>query len=253
MFVRFTPDGNEGDALDGAIKEADKATKTPDEQAAIDKARKDEQQLEQERSNTLRANESAKQAQANADAALAANAELKQQLAAATAKAAEAGITNVELDESQYEGTDLALVRKIKALDAKIDAKDARIEGLETNAADTAKQARSDAAKVASNAAYDEILTDLDAEYGADCRNEAIKAFEALNEKGEVPTGKPAKATRMLEKCYKDAKALKDKETPAKKTDLDIGGGGGVSETLTGKEIKEGSLDDVAKQHGADG
>lgn len=251
-FVRFTPDGNEGDALDGAIKEADKATKTPEQQAAIDNERKADQQLEQEQGNTRRANAAAQQAQADADAAVAANAELKQQLAAATAKAAEAGITNVELDESQYEGTDLALVQKIKAIDAKLEAKDTRIAGLEQKAIDMENQSKADAAKAESNSAYEEVLTDLDSEYGADCRNAALEKFNDLNTKGEIPQGKPAMATRILEKCYKDAKALKDKETPKPKADFDIGGGGGVSESLAGKEIKEGSLDEVAKQYGSD-
>lgn len=259
-FVRFTPDGNEGDGegegegdtLDNAIKEGEKAAKTPEEQAAIDTARKAEQQLEQERANTRRANETATTAQAELEVAQAETEKLQEKLEAAQAKAAEAGITDVELNEDDYTGTDLVLVRSIKALQEGVKAKDQRIAGLEKKATDFEEKAQIDSATAASNSAYEELLTDLDAEYGADCRNEAVKAFNALAAEGKVEKGKPAKTTRLLEKCYKDAKAAKakDKTTDKSRTDLDTGSGGGSAPNLTDVEIKDGSLDDVAKHYG---
>lgn len=254
-FVRFTPDGNEGegegDPLDNAIKEGEKAAKTPEEQAAIDTARKAEQQLEQEQSNTRRANETAKQAQDDLETAQAETVKLQEQLEAAQAKAAEAGITDAELNEDDYTGTDLALVRSIKAVKKQLDAKDQRITGLEKKATDFEKQVQIDSATAASAAAYEELLTDLDAEYGADCRNEAVKAFNALAADGKVEKGKPAKTTRLLEKCYKDAKAAKAKAKPTNRsgTDLNTGSGGGSAPNLAGVEINDGSLDDVAAQY----
>ena len=259
-FVRFTPDGTEGtegdeQVLDKAIESSEEAAKTPEEQAAIDTARQAEQQLEQERGNTRRANGATQQAQADLEAAQSETATLQEKLEAAQSKAAEAGIDNVELNEQDYTTTDIPLVRAINAIKKQLDAKDKRIACLEKKATGYEKQAHIDSATAASNSAYDELLTDLDAEYGADCRNEAVKAFNALRADGKVEKGRPAKATRALEQCYRDAKAAKAKNKSTSKSDLnlDTGSGGGSPANLAGVEIKDGSLDDVANQYAAAG
>jgi hypothetical protein len=63
---------------------------------------------------------------------------------------------------------------------------------------------------------YEEVLADLDSEYGADCRNAAVEMFNALASKGKVPDGNPAMATRIMERCYKEAKA----KQPVKKSHI---------------------------------
>ena len=257
-FVRFYPEGTEGtesddgDALDVAIEEGEKAERTPEEQSKIDKSRRNEQLLEQEQANSARANEAARQAQDSLESAKTANEQLKEQLAAAEAKAAEAGIGNTELDESDYEGTDLAMVKSIKALDAKIKAKDARIAGLEKKAMTYEQQQQQEIAIQQRNSAYEELLADLDTEYGTDCRNDAVKKFQELSAKGKVTKGNPAKATRIMEKCYKEVKAAKEKVNKDKSSlSLDSGSGGGNAPSLSGVKIKAGSLDDVQKQYAA--
>ena len=233
--------------LDDTIKDGEKAARTPEEQKAIDEARANEQQLEQERANVKRANETASQAQSELEAAQSENAALQEKLEAAQAKAAEAGIKDVELDESEYTGTDLALVQSIKNLNEKIDAKDKRIAASEKKIADYEAQGRKDQAKAARDSAYEELLGDLDDEYGADCRNDAVKKFNELIAEGKVPKGSTAKATRVMEKCYKDVKAAKSKDTKEKSSlPLDSGSGGGSAPNLSGAEIPDGlSLDDA--------
>lgn len=265
-FVRFYPNGSEDDDLnpekrhdeepveDGSIKEGEKKKEqkpSPAEQSAIDKARASEQQLEQEQANTARANEFARQAQSDLESAKSETEKLREQLATAEAKATEAGIATVELDEKEYEGTDLAMVKAIKGLGEKLKAKDKQIASLEKKAEGYEQQDRKDKATQASNSAYEELLGDLDGEYGADCRNEAVKQFNKLASEGKVPIGRPEKATRLMEKCYKDAKAAKtkdkaDKDKPS--LPLDSGSGGGETPNLSGVEIKEGSLDEVDAQ-----
>lgn len=259
-FVRFFPDGKEGAdddevVLDKAIASSEKAARTPEEQKAIDDARLNEQQLEQERSNTTRANETARQTQTDLDAAKAENENLKDELEAAKAKADEAGIESVELNEDDYQESpaDLAIVKAIKSTNAKLAAKDKQIANLEKKASGYETKARTDAVLTARNEAYSELLSDLDEEYGADCRNEAVKQFKQLGKDGKIPQNKTAKATRIMEKCYKDAKAAKakadthaDKKKPS--LSLDSGSGGGSSPNLSGTEIKEGSLDEVDAQ-----
>lgn len=258
-FVRFYPEGTEKkddekdakDALDEAIKTGEKAARTPEEQRQIDEARRNEQQLEQERSNAARANEATRQVQSDLESTKSENESLKEQLASAQVKAAEAGITDVELDEKEYEGTDLGLVRAIKGLKQTIDAKDDRISGLEKKAAAYEKQDHEDRAIQQRNSAYEELLSDLDEEYGPDSRNEALKKFNELVAQGKLPKGRPEKATRLLERCYKEAKAAKDKAKGTKDKSslpLDSGSGGGSTPNLSGTEIKEGSLDEVDAQ-----
>ncbi len=256
-FVRFTPEGTEGNddknaALDDAIKTGEDAAKTPDEQKAIDDARKAEQQLEQEQSNTRRANEATRQAQSNLEAAQSENDNLKEQLETAQAKADLAGIQDVTLNEDDYETvSDRKLVKAIKNIEAKQSAKDAEIASLAKKAAGYEQRELSKQAKAVSKENYEELLTGLDKDYGADCRNEAVTNFNALADAGKVDKGKPSKATRALEQCYKAVKAAKDKakaEADKKNLDLDTGSGGGSAVNLTGTEIKEGSLDEVDAQ-----
>lgn len=66
---------------------------------------------------------------------------------------------------------------------------------------------RSPEQKKAINTAYEELMADLDSEYGAQYRDEAIKLFSQLAAAGRIPKGKPAIATRIMERCYKEAKA----------------------------------------------
>ncbi|GEM_PF-3696294 len=76
-----------------------------------------------------------------------------------------------------------------------------REKGQHSSEQRTAEQER------ARNAQYEDLLTDLDTEYGADCRNAAVQKFNELASDGKVPKGNPAKATRIMERCYKEAKA----------------------------------------------
>lgn len=235
-------------------EEKDK-TEADNKKAEEDKVEfeKTRQRADQEAANAKKAREQLSESQSSLETAQTENEALKEQLAAAEKKAAEAGIEDVELDESQYQTTDIPLVRAIKSLKEKSKAKDERIAGLEKKASDFEEQGRKDKAIQARDEAYEELLTDLDGEYGADCRNEAVKKFDALILEDKVPKGNTAKATRILEKCYKDAKSAKAKDSKKDKSSLslDSGSGGGDAPNLSGVEIKEGSLDEVAAQYAA--
>jgi chromosome segregation ATPase len=263
-FVRFYPEGSEGDpddddknkdTLDSAIKEGEKADKEVSSDFDKEKQQADQAAANAAKATKVYARERDRADQAESELATArSEAEsLKEQLAAAEAKADEAGIADVELDESNYEGTDLALVKSIKALNEKLDTKDKRIAQLEKKATSYEEQDRKDKALQVRKSRYEELLTDLDGEYGPDCRNEAVKKFNELTAKGEVPKGNTAKATRIMERCYKEVKAAADSKSKDSAKDkssltLDSGSGGGSTPNLTSVEIKEGSLDEVDAQ-----
>ena len=146
----------------------------------------------------------------------------------------------------------MAIVRAVKANKEQLAAKDAEIAGLKKKASDYEAQVRKEKATQATNSAYEELLSDLDEEHGADNRNEAVAKFNELVAAGKVPKQNNIKATRIMERCYKEVKAAKEKETKAKdksELSLDSGSGGGTPPSLSGVEIKDGqSLDDAVKQ-----
>lgn len=242
-FVRFYPEGTEEkDALDGAIKDGEKAELEGNKE--WDKTR---QRADQEAANAKKAREELSETQTELETAQSETESLKAKLAEAETKAAQAGITEIKLDESEYQGTDLNLVRAIKSLKQELLASNKETKALKDKAAGYEDRDRKEQAKLAQNSNYEELLSDLDDEYGADCRNEALKKFNEMCKSGEVPKGNPTKATRAMEKCYKEVKA-KSKETKKSSLSLDTGSGGGNTPNLTGSNIKEGSLDDVDAQ-----
>jgi len=219
---------------------------------AEDKAKWDEQQqrADQEAANAKKARDELSVRQTELETAQSENESLKEQLEKAETKAAQAGIQDVDLDESEYQGTDLNIVRAINSLKQEQVAKNQKIESLEKKADGYEEQARKEQAQAASNSSYEELLTGLDTEYGADCRNDAVKKFNELIDKGDVPKGNPIKATRAMEKCYKEVKAANAKDPKKEKSSLslDTGSGGGSSPSLSGAVIPDGlSLDDAVE------
>ncbi len=244
--VRFLPEGSEG-AVDDALDDAENADLKDNK--AFDKVL---QQSQQHEGNAKRAKAEAEAATSQLTESKSEVADLKQQLAEANAKAETAGI-DIELNEADYSDTDLPLVKAIKALEKKIDSKDAVIDGLTKDAKESKADKASKQAQVDQEAQYQGLLNDMDEDYGPQYRNAAVTEFEALHKAGKV-TGGPAKATRMLEKCYKNAvKTETDKAVKAKKDGvrLDSGSGGeGSTSLMSGVELTEGSLEDVTAQAG---
>jgi hypothetical protein len=243
--VRFSPEGNE--AVDEAIKAAEEADLIGN--AAFDKV---QQKADQEKANAAKARERADAADANLAESNSTVEALKSQLAEATAKAAAGGI-DVKLDKSQYSDTDLPIVNAIEAINKKLEAKDVEINNLKQKATDFETNKANETAKANQDAQYQELLNDMDVDYGPEYRNAAVTAFEAKVAAGEVKGG-AAKATRILEKCYKDAvKVVKAKEADIEKgkVTLDSGSGGGTGVSFSGVELKSGSLEDVTSQAGA--
>lgn len=241
--VRFTPDGNE--AVDGALEDSAKADL--ENNPEFDKVR---QQAQQHEGNAKRARADADAATSQLTEANTENESLKAQLAEAKANAATGNVE--ELKESDYSDTDVAIVRTIKNLEKKLDAKSVEINNLKKKADDYETTNANDAAKAEQEAQYQGLLNDMDEDYGPQYRNAAVTAFDAKVKAGEV-TGGAAKATRILEKCYKDAvKAVKDKEADIAKgkVTLDNGSGGGSGMNYGGVELQAGSLEDVTAQAG---
>lgn len=232
------------DALDGAIKEGEKAELKDNKE--FEKTR---QRADQEAANAKKAREELSESQSELETAQSENESLKTKLAEAEDKAAQAGIKDVNLDESDFEGTDLQLVRAIKSLKEEQVVKDKEIKSLKDKAAGYEEQDRKDKEAQARNSNYEELLTGLDSEYGADCRNDAVAKFNEMIDKGEVPKGNPIKATRAMEACYKAVKAAQSTKKEKSSLPLDSGSGGGSSPSLSGTTIPDGLSLDEAVEH----
>ncbi len=91
----------------------------------------------------------------------------------------------------------------------------------------------------------EKILSDLDADFGAKFRNEAMKmAQKEVDETGKPPVGEFA-VYHLLKKYYKEAASKAPKKTDTTKVRVDTGSGG-VS--FNDGEVKEGSRKDVLNQ-----
>lgn len=241
-FARFIPDGNEDDGLDGAIDESNKADLKNNPE--FDKV---QQQADQERANATRAREESAEKTTQLEEANSTVASLQQQLEEARVDASKAGIDLDKLDEGDFSDTDVELVRHIKALGKKVKTVESKNKALEETADKFKTNEAKKAAASEKDRAYQDLLSDMDADYGPENRNEAVKTFEAKVAAGEVKGG-PAKATRILEKCYRDAAKASAATGKKKGVGLDPGSGGGSGITLSGLELTEGTLDEVAAQ-----
>lgn len=234
-------------ALDTAIADGEK-----DELKDNAEFNKEKQRADQESANARKARAELDQTTSKLTAAQTENATLKQELEDMKAKALEAGIETVDLKEDDYEGTDLKLVQAIKSLEKKLKLGQSEITKLNKSKNELEQQIKNDRATKARLSQYEQLLASLDDDYGADCRNSAVKKFSELSANGKVPKGDPVQATRIMEKCYKEAKAeiTKAKKDAEKKNklSLDPGSGGGARTSLSGIELKKGSLDEVAAQ-----
>lgn len=212
---------------------------------------KERQQRDQDAANQRKYQEAqaeADEARQEAQRLAQEKAELEQKLADAQLKAEEEGVVIPELDENEYQDTDVPIVKAIKGLQKALDAKDKRIKNLEKVKDDLLKERQEDAEKAARNKVYDGLLDDLDAEYGAQHRNAAVAAFDKLLKAGEVPKGNPAKATRIMEKCYKDVAAAAKKSKSDDSVNLDSGTGGNAPGSMSTLKLKPGSLEEVEAQ-----
>jgi len=254
--VRFYPDGNEGGdddiidadvalALDTAIADAAKAELKDNKE--WDKER---QRADQEAANARKARELASQVQSELESTRSEADQLKAELAKAKSEAAKAGIEDIELKEEEYDGSDLTLVKAIKSIKKEIAAKDTEIKNLQEANKKAEQATQQDKAAQKRNSDYEELLSALDNEFDADCRNEAVTKFNDLVSAGNVPKGNPAKATLIMAKCYKEVYATKHKGGKPNKSGLtlDTGSGGGARTNLAGSKLKKGSLDEVAAQ-----
>jgi len=213
-------------------------------QEDFDKAR---QRADQEAANAAKARQQAAEASQQLVAEQAKSNAMQTELDALKAKAEDQGI---DLNEEDFQDSDKTLVKAINALEAKFEASKGEIADLKKAKNDLLAERQANEAARQRNKVYDDLLTDLDSEYGPQFRNVAVKQFDKIVAEGKVQNN-AAMSTRALEKCYKDAKkaAEKDlKENPQRGLSLDPGAGGGSPNLNNRAKLKPGSLADVSAQ-----
>jgi hypothetical protein len=116
---------------------------------------------------------------------------------------------------------------------------------------ETGKERQEREARERRNKVLEEVCTELEEEFGAGIRNDALKLMEKVNEEQGLPVN-PAKAVLRLRQCYK--KVSEDKTTETKKATIKAPvtdtGGGGSRPSFGNTKIKKGSLSDVSTQYG---
>ena len=97
------------------------------------------------------------------------------------------------------------------------------------------------------NKILNETCNDLEEEFGAGLRNEAIKLMEQQVAENGRPANQ-AKAVLMLRKCFKQVSRQKTSPDTSRPPVTDTGGGGGRP-SLEQPKIKKGSLEEVVEQY----
>lgn len=252
--MRFFPeDPPPGSAADDVISEAEKEV-----------AAKHEKELEVEKQKAHQHEVNAQKAKERADAAQAALDARAVQHEADKAELDRLQKLQVEREDAEIpdlnpedfeEAGEKTLAGVINALKTKMKADAAEskeeIKNLNKTKNELLKQQKADKAAAQRMQQYNELLYDFDKDYGHEHRNAAVNAFNKLVAEGKVPAG-TAKATRVMEKCYKDAvkaaKDAKEKDSDDGAVVLDPGRGGGDTTRLSKVKLTKGSLDDVAAQ-----
>jgi len=158
-------------------------------------------------------------------------------------------IPEINPDEASFED----LTRAVLAAKKVISEQAKKLASLETVASqyqqETAKERQEREAQARRNAILEEVCNDLEREFGAGLRNDAIKLMEQINAKKGIPSN-PAKAVLRLRDCFKRAKAARDRSPQDMHAHVatDVGGGGGRP-SLGGAKIQKGSLDEVYQQY----
>lgn len=260
-FMRFLPEADDLDDVIKDVKDDLGEGKKKEDQEKFDKER---QRADQEAANAKKSRDEAAQAKAE-------NATVRTELSTleterqrlegelVEARAKLSGNQMPAIDVAEMDGNEKVLAQSIQVLQKQIsdnaeaakqerDAHQAKITQYETAEAQKVQQARSDAS-------YNELLSSLDSDYGAECRNEAVAAYQEKWANGDVPKDNAAAATRILEKCYAAA-TKKQKSTGDKKgfsSDTGSGGGrpgAGIS-TLNTKQGDRSLTEVVAEAKGA--
>jgi hypothetical protein len=163
------------------------------------------------------------------------------------AKLAEVAKANdINLDGMEDEFVDPAAYRVVKSLQQKLSS-------LETLANDYKKQEQERQAKEkerqleqSREQAKNEILTDIESEYGVQYRNDALKMADSICEKRGYPPQDRYEAATILRKCYRDLSTKK--ATPSSKTPVSTDSGKTTTAASPKEDVKPGTLREVMQQ-----
>jgi Rad3-related DNA helicase len=211
---------------------------------------KEQQMIDQEKANAKRAREEAAALRQQLADQQAQSTELRKQFNDLSAQVNAGKSVADALPEIDPENASVAdLAGAIKKASQIIADQAKELATLKNTARTYAEESAADKAarraKEQADAVLNEVCDELEKEFGAGYRNEAITLMKQKNEELGTPSN-PAKAALRLRDCYREIKTQKDKNKGSKvNTDT---GGGGYRPDMGQKPLKKGSLDDVAAQ-----
>lgn len=201
---------------------------------------KDRQKAEQDRANLSK---QLSKVQTDLAADLAATkqtiAELRDQLNSAATKA-DVNISDIDKLDPEVHGADL--VHSLKTLKAELEAERKNRQDLQKWIDEQKQRDAVQRVQAEKEALKDEILSDLDEQFGAKYRNEAIElANQEVAETGKAPATQ-MQARKLLAKYYKSLKD-KDSQSDRRKTSRQDNLGGTVG--VKSYDGEEGDFDSV--------
>lgn len=151
----------------------------------------------------------------------------------------------INLDDIDSEYTDPKLVNVLKAMQSQIAEANARAAKLEEVKERYEQVEREKDLTNARENAKNEIIADIEAEYPAKHRNEAVKLADKIcADRGYSPKDR-YEASKLLRQCYKDLASKEVVKPKVEKVPTDTGQGGNPTVTT---EVKSGSIKSVAAE-----
>ena len=230
----------------GEFTEGGDATQTSAETSTVKAEEKPKQEWDIERQR-------ADQAEANYRKLQREKADIEQKAQEAEKRIAEmeskinefAKANDVNLDELESEFIDPTVYKVIKNLQSKLSNLENIAETYRKTETDRQAKEREQQLEVAKEKAKNEIIGDIESEFGSQFRNEALKrADEICNKRGYAPQDR-YEAAKILRQCYKEISSQKT-TTPKKAIPSDSGK---TTVSASPKEdVKPGTLREVMSQ-----
>ncbi len=231
---------DEKELRDKAIKEAEKAD------GQFDKERQRADQAEANYRKTAAEKEQMTSQVSQLQQQLA---EQQRQFAELNAQSQASKSIEIALPDINLEDATIEDVAKVVAASKKVIAEQAKqLAALNAKASRFEQRTAEEEAKLQRNKVLNDVCEDLEGEFGAGLRNDAIKLMEKMNAEQGLPAN-PAKAVLRLRQCFKLAKedkaSGKDKDKPL----ITDTGGGGDRPGFKKPQIQKGSLEEVSAQY----
>jgi len=153
---------------------------------------------------------------------------------------------DIDLDTMEDEFVDPTAYKVVKALQTKIQSLEGLADAYKKQETERQAKEREGQLEVARDKAKNEIITDIETEFGSQYRNDALKKAEEICQKRGYPPEDRYEAARILRQCYREVSSGKKPSTVKKPVSSDSGKA--VTSANPKEDVRPGTLREVMQQ-----